>query len=111
MTILDPIFPRLRMRYLIDFHLRTFSTLPVPSYRPNATALYYRVVSGIEWTKATASPSTPLYKLPVEWFFPHPCASQVVFGEKLLGRQIPSTGIERVGGLTIATVPMRVVVD
>lgn len=99
-------------RYLKDIHLRPFPTLPVPNYRPNATALQDHVVSGIEWTKATGITANTIVQ--TAWgmvLSKHSCASEVVFGATLLGRQIPLAGIERVGGPTIATVPMRVVVD
>ncbi|KAJ6125083.1 hypothetical protein N7471_012400 [Penicillium samsonianum] len=103
---------RFWMRYLKDIHLRPFPTLPVPNYRPHATALQERIVFGIEWTKATGITASTIVQ--AAWgmvLSKHSCASEVVFGATLLGRQIPLAGIERVVGPTIATVPIRVVVD
>jgi amino acid adenylation domain-containing protein len=99
-------------RYLKDIHLRPFPILPVPNYRPSATALQDHVVSGIEWTKATGITANTIVQ--TAWgmvLSKHSRASEVVFGATLLGRQIPLAGIERIGGPTIATVPMRVVVE
>ncbi|KAJ5157219.1 uncharacterized protein N7482_008319 [Penicillium canariense] len=99
-------------RYLKDIHLRPFPILPIPNYRPNATALHSHVISGIEWTKATGITASIIVQ--TAWgmvLSKHSCASEVVFGATLLGRQIPLAGIERIGGPIIATVPMRVVVD
>lgn len=113
LNILDPnVASRFWTRYLKDIHLRPFPTLPVPNYRPNATALHGHVVSGIEWTKATGITANTIVQ--TAWgmvLSKHSRASEVVFGATLLGRQIPLAGIERIGGPIIATVPMRVVVD
>jgi amino acid adenylation domain-containing protein len=111
-TLDQDLASRFWTRYLKDAHLRPFPTLPVPNYRPNATALQDHVVSGIEWTKATGITANTIVQ--TAWgmvLSKHSGASEVVFGATLLGRQIPLAGIERVGGPTIATVPMRVVVD
>lgn len=78
---------RFWMRYLKDIHLRTFLTLPVPNYRPNATALHDHVVSGIEWTKATGITANTIVQ--TAWgmvLSKHSCASEVDFGVTLLGR-------------------------
>ncbi|KAJ5965380.1 hypothetical protein N7481_012094 [Penicillium waksmanii] len=113
LTNSDPtVASRFWVRYLKDIHVRSFPALPVPNYRPNATALQDRSVSGIEWAKATGITANTIVQ--TAWgmvLSKHSCASDIVFGATLLGRQIPLAGIERVGGPTIATVPMRVVVD
>ncbi|KAB8257986.1 acetyl-CoA synthetase-like protein [Aspergillus pseudonomiae] len=99
-------------RYLKDVHLRPFPALPAPDYRPYATALQEHSVSGLKWKRASGITANTIVQ--TAWgmvLSKYSGSSEVVFGTTLLGRQIPLVGIERVVGPTIATVPVRVVID
>jgi amino acid adenylation domain-containing protein len=98
--------------YLQDVNLVKFPPLPEANYKPYATAIKELNVSGIDWTNTNGF--TPNILVQTAWALvlsKRSGASDIVFGTTLLGRQISLPGIERVGGPTITTVPVRITID
>ncbi|KAJ6087294.1 hypothetical protein N7467_006208 [Penicillium canescens] len=98
--------------HLQDVNLVEFPALPEANYKPYATAVAELHVPEIDWTNANGITANTIVQ--TAWALvlsKHSGASDIVFGATLLGRQISLPGIERVGGPTIATVPIRIMVD
>ncbi|KAL2810753.1 hypothetical protein BJX63DRAFT_433993 [Aspergillus granulosus] len=103
---------RFWQKYLADFRPRPFPTLPGPEYRPLATAVEEQTMAGIKWEDAEGITANTL--LLTSWrliLSKHSGAIDIVFGAMLLGCQIPMTGIESVGGQSMAKVPIRLILD
>ena len=87
-------------------------SLPATTYEPSASSLIEHRIRGVQWT--LPSGSTPTTVLRAAWAIllsKYANSTDVVFGTTVLGRQIPLAGIERVGGPTIATIPVRVLLN
>ncbi|KAJ5158042.1 AMP-dependent synthetase/ligase [Penicillium coprophilum] len=100
------------IKYLQDINLIEFPAFPEANYKPYATAIEELHVAGIDWANAYGITANILVQ--TAWALvlsKHSGASDVVFGTTLLGRQISLPGIERVGGPTITTVPIRMTID
>jgi hypothetical protein len=98
--------------HLRDINLVEFPALPEANYKPYATSVAELHVSEIDWTNANGITANTIVQ--TAWALvlsKHSGASDIVFGATLLGRQISLPGIGRVGGPTIATVPIRIMVD
>ncbi|KAH8736477.1 nonribosomal peptide synthase 11 [Ilyonectria robusta] len=98
-------------RTLKDVEPADYPSFPAPDYKPKATAVLECEAVGIDWTAANGITANTLVQ--AAWavvLSKYSGAEDVVFGSTLLGRQIPLPGIERIGGPTIATVPVRVIV-
>ncbi|KAJ5433827.1 AMP-dependent synthetase/ligase [Penicillium cf. griseofulvum] len=98
--------------YLQDVNLVEFPALTEANYKPCPTAIEELNVSGIDWGNTNGF--TPSILVQTAWALvlsKRSGASDIIFGTTLLGRQISLPGIERVGGPTITTVPVRITID
>jgi amino acid adenylation domain-containing protein len=96
--------------YLADCGAPQFPTLPSPKYQPITNMTSRRDLQGIKWPKNF----TPATTLKAAWaiLISQYCNSRdVVFGSIVMGRQAPLAEIEMIVGPTIATVPIRVMID
>ncbi|KAH6645013.1 hypothetical protein BKA67DRAFT_127245 [Truncatella angustata] len=88
-----------------------YPVLPSAIYQPKADKAIKHVINNVQWCKGQVTPSTVIR---TAWatVISRQCSSpDTVFGAVVLGRQAPVLNIERVAGPTIATVPIRVIVD
>ncbi|KAF9765373.1 hypothetical protein IL306_002344 [Fusarium sp. DS 682] len=97
--------------YLSNISAHHFPRLPSPDYQASASSLMIHKTdltckSGSEITTATRIRTA--WALTVSTFS---TANDVVFWETLTGRDAPVTGIEEMVGMTLATVPTRVVLE
>lgn len=94
-----------------DSEATMFPVLPSPKYQPRSDSTTTHVVESLEWPKIDVTPSivvrVALAVLASQFTNSH----DVVFGVTVAGRQAAVAGIERMVGPTIATVPVRVVLD
>ncbi|KAM0283778.1 hypothetical protein ACHAQH_002368 [Verticillium albo-atrum] len=94
----------------VDLHL--FPPFPHLEYRPSAAAKLERQISGITWASSLgAAPNTLVQTAWGMVLSKYSGACDVVFGATLLGRQSPMDNIEQVAGPTIASVPIRILID
>ncbi|THZ03822.1 nonribosomal peptide synthase 11 [Aureobasidium pullulans] len=99
-------------RNLRSIRTRQFPRTPGPHYRPCASTVLERPVIHMDWSgEHGMTPNTILQAAWAMVLSKHSGADDVVFGATLLGRQAPLKGIERVGGPTLATVPVRIAFD
>ncbi|KAJ6437120.1 C6 transcription factor [Purpureocillium lavendulum] len=97
-------------QYLSDLRAREFPSLPNRRHQPTQNAYLTHPISGIQWPKN----STATTVLKAAWAIVaslYTNCDDVLFGLTVMGRQVPIPGIEAVIGPTIATVPVRVLVD
>ncbi|KFY99119.1 hypothetical protein V500_01452 [Pseudogymnoascus sp. VKM F-4518 (FW-2643)] len=89
----------------------SFPALPTPTYQPVADSTLRHHIAELEWPRNDITASTAVR---VAWSIlaaRYTGSSEVVFGATVTGRQAAVPGIERMAGPTIATVPVRVVLD
>ncbi|RYP44173.1 hypothetical protein DL768_009343 [Monosporascus sp. mg162] len=88
-----------------------FPQLPTATYQPEADAEIRHKISGLRWP---AGNSTPATLIKAAWSIlasKYISSSEVLFGTTVSGRQTTVPGVERMTGPTIATVPVRVLLD
>ncbi|KAM3436514.1 hypothetical protein MY4824_004289 [Beauveria thailandica] len=85
---------------LQDLEAQAFPALPLPNYRPDSRPSIVRSISGRSWPKTDVTPTVVLR-----------AALDVILGITVVGRHVPVSGVERIVGPTIATVPLRVRLD
>lgn len=88
-----------------------FPTCPSPSYVPRVDSILEHEVTNLAWPSNDITPSTVIRTAWSLLQSTYTTVDDVVFGVTVAGRQAALTGIERVAGPTIATVPVRVVLD
>ncbi|KFY13765.1 hypothetical protein V492_03046, partial [Pseudogymnoascus sp. VKM F-4246] len=89
----------------------SFPTLPAPAYQPQADSTLRHHIAELKWPRNDITASTAVR---VAWSIlgaRYTGSSEVVFGATVTGRQAGVPGIDRMAGPTIATVPVRVVLD
>ena len=89
----------------------TFPSLPSPSYQPQANEVFGMTVDNITRTRNNITMSTIIR---TAWTLMLSCYSnttEVIFGATVTGRQASIPGIESIIGPTIATVPVRLVLN
>lgn len=89
----------------------SFPALPSPAYQPQADSTLRHHIAELEWPRNDITSSTAVR---VAWSIlaaHYTGSSEVVFGATVTGRQAAVPGVERMAGPTIATVPVRVVLD
>ncbi|CAO2650499.1 Nn.00g017910.m01.CDS01 [Neocucurbitaria sp. VM-36] len=99
-------------KYLQDAPVQNYLQLPSPDYRPSASNILERKVSGLDWNSSDGVTANTFLK--TAWALAlskNSVSSDIIFGSTLLGRDGSMANMERIGGPTIATVPMRVLVD
>lgn len=97
---------------LADSTAPLFPSLPSPEYEVKVNQTIRQNV-GLEWPQLDATPSTLIWTAWAIVVSQFSASKDVVFGVTLSGRQAEATvpGIDRMVGPTIATVPVRLVLD
>ncbi|UKZ63969.1 NRPS [Trichoderma atroviride] len=88
-----------------------FPVSPSPSYVPRVDSILEHGITNLSWPSNDITPSTVIR---TAWSLvqsTYTAVDDVVFGVTVAGRQAALVGIERVAGPTIATVPVRVVLE
>lgn len=88
-----------------------FPSLPSSAYQPRTDSVIIHRIKDMAWRHDNFTPTTVLYTAFALLCSYHSSSSDVVFGTVVSGRKVPVTGIERVAGPTIATVPFRVKIE
>ncbi|KAH8124082.1 non-ribosomal peptide synthetase [Trichoderma asperelloides] len=88
-----------------------FPVCPSPSYAPRVDNTLEYAITNLAWPSNDITPSTIIRTAWSLLQATYTTVDDVVFGVTVAGRQAALIGIERVAGPTIATVPVRVVLD
>ncbi|KAL6909307.1 non-ribosomal peptide synthetase [Trichoderma evansii] len=88
-----------------------FPVCPTPSYVPRVDSILEHVITNLTWPSNDITPSTVIRTAWSLLQAKYTTANDIVFGATVTGRQAALTGIERVAGPTIATIPVRIVLD
>lgn len=88
----------------------TFPKLPSRSFQPKGDSELTGHIEGLDWAQTHATQATIIQTAWAILQSQYLNAGEVAFGVVVSGRQISIPGIERIGGSTIATVPVRVAV-
>lgn len=97
--------------HLSNISTQHFPRLPSPDYQASASSL---LIHKAELSRQSRSEITTATRIRAAWALTvstYSAANDVVFWETLTGRDAPVPGIEEMVGATLATVPMRVVLD
>lgn len=97
--------------HLSDISTQHFPRLPSPDYQASASSL---LIHKADLSRQSRSEVTTATRIRAAWALTvctYSAANDVVFWETLTGRDAPVPGIEEMVGATLATVPMRVVLD
>lgn len=97
--------------HLSNISTQHFPRLPNPDYHASASSL---LIHKAYLSRQSRSEITMATRIRAAWALTvstYSAASDVVFWETLTGRDAPVPGIEEMVGATLATVPMRVVLD
>lgn len=95
-----------------DFEAQNFPALPSPRYEPRSDKLTTHTIGELQWPKkmgVTASTT-----LRAAWSIITSCytdTNDTVFGVTVSGRQATVGGVDQMTGPTLATVPVRIVLD
>ncbi|KAK4610422.1 Nonribosomal peptide synthetase dtxS1 [Fulvia fulva] len=88
-----------------------YPALPSKDYRPSATALVQYDIAGLEWPVSDITPPTLVQVALAMLLEQYTGSSDVVFGSTVSGRDAPVPGIEGMAGPTVATLPLRILLD
>ncbi|TKX18734.1 AMP-binding enzyme-4 [Elsinoe australis] len=88
-----------------------FPTLPSAIYRPHATSVINQSFGGLRWAGRDFTATTIIRAAWAMTQARYTETPEAIFGAVVSGRQAPVPGIEQMIGPTIATVPLRVLVD
>ncbi|KAK9417247.1 putative Nonribosomal peptide synthetase [Seiridium unicorne] len=93
-----------------NFGASNFPTLPMSNYQPHADKSCEHQVQDLAWPQDVTTDSVirAAWATLLSWYGESP---DVVFGVVVSGRQAPVPGIERLAGPTIATIPLRTLVE
>ncbi|KAI7777353.1 hypothetical protein LA080_003749 [Diaporthe eres] len=97
--------------HLSNISTQHFPRLPSPDYQASASSL---LIHKAELSRQSRSEITTATRIRAAWALTvstYSAANDVVFWETLTGRDAPVPGIEEMVGATLATVPMRLVLD
>lgn len=97
--------------HLSNISTQHFPRLPSPDIQASASSL---LIHRAELSRQSRSEITTATRIRAAWALTvstYSTANDVVFWETLTGRDAPIPGIEEMVGATLATVPMRVVLD
>lgn len=89
----------------------SFPSLPAASCNPKCTNRFTSSLEKLQWGSNDITASNIIRTAWAILVSGYTGSNDVVFGATVTGRQTPLVGIERVVGPTIATVPVRVVLD
>ena len=90
---------------------QAFPALPYPAYQPRTNESTASDIYGLTWPESDVTPSTAVRAAWSVVVSGSTDSNDVIFGVTLTGRQAAVPGIEQMMGPTIATVPVRVVLD
>ncbi|CAG9971726.1 unnamed protein product [Clonostachys byssicola] len=90
---------------------QTFPSLPTPTHQPRANETIIQAFTNISWPQTNITPSNIVRSAWAILQGRHSNADDVVFGVVLSGRQASMAGIGSVMGPTIATVPIRILLN
>ncbi|KAI3326784.1 acetyl-CoA synthetase-like protein [Xylariaceae sp. AK1471] len=88
-----------------------FPTLPSPNYQYRADSTIERTIDDLIWPSNDITPASTVRAAWALLQARYTDSREAVFGGVVTGRQAPVDGIERMAGPTMATVPVRVVID
>ncbi|KIE00723.1 nonribosomal peptide synthase, partial [Metarhizium majus ARSEF 297] len=91
---------------------QTFPNLPSPRYQPRSDKMLTHAISELQWPKMMGVTASTMLR--AAWAIITSCytnANETVFGVTVSGRQAALPGVEQMTGPTIATVPVRIVLD
>ncbi|OKL60565.1 hypothetical protein UA08_03944 [Talaromyces atroroseus] len=88
----------------------SFPSLPTPAYEPQADKSITSVISNIDWPKGDITPSTMVRAAWSILTAEYTGVDEALFGVTVMGRQ-GVQGIEHMVGPTIATIPVRIVLN
>jgi len=88
----------------------SFPSLPIPAYEPQADKSITNVISNIDWPKGDITPSTIVRAAWSVLTAEYTGVDEALFGVTVMGRQAVQ-GIEQMVGPTIATIPVRIVLN
>lgn len=95
-----------------DSEAGVFPTLPSPGYQPQADRILEHNLTAIDWPRNNNITASTAVRAAWAILTAHYTGSlDVIFGAMVTGRQAPVAAIERTGGPTISTVPVRVKLD
>lgn len=97
----------------LESQAQSFPALPDSSrmYQPKATGTFTYSIDGLRWPDTDITPSTVIRAAWSVIIALYTNTREAVFGMTVTGRQAAIPGIEAMIGPTIATVPVRVVLD
>jgi amino acid adenylation domain-containing protein/non-ribosomal peptide synthase protein (TIGR01720 family) len=88
-----------------------FPTLPSAAYQPKPDKSKSQRIQGLQWPKTGITPSTMIRVAMSILIAEYSGVPDVVFGTTVTGRQAAVPGVENMIGPTIATIPVRILVD
>ncbi|KAI4273877.1 MAG: hypothetical protein LQ337_004328 [Flavoplaca oasis] len=95
-----------------DLDAEPFPLLPSPDYQPRSNRAKTHVIDGLKWPSHAGV--TPTVVLRAAWSIlssKYTNAKDTLFGVTVSGRQTAFHGVEQLTGPTIATVPLRVILN
>ena len=95
-----------------DLEAEPFPLLPSPDYQPRSNEVRTLAFDGLQWPSHAGV--TPTVVLRAAWSIlisKYTNAKDTLFGVTVSGRQTAFHGVEQLTGPTIATVPLRVILD
>uniref|UniRef100_A0A8H7NNH8 AMP-dependent synthetase/ligase domain-containing protein n=1 Tax=Bionectria ochroleuca TaxID=29856 RepID=A0A8H7NNH8_BIOOC len=90
---------------------RVFPSLPSPAYQPLANSSISHCISDLDWPDSDITASTAIRTAWSISAAKYSNSSDVVFGATVNGRQANVERVDEMTGPTLATVPVRVVLD
>ncbi|KAM0346346.1 hypothetical protein ACHAPU_005777 [Fusarium lateritium] len=100
--------------HLSEISTQHFPRLPSPDYLPSASSLMIHKTDILDQSLASLSGITIATRIRTAWALTvstYAGVSDVVFWETMTGRDAPVDGIEEMVGVTLATVPTRVMME
>lgn len=95
---------------MLGIQAPSFPSLPNPAYEPQADKSVTNVISDINWPKGDITPSTVVRAAWSILAAEYTGVDEALFGVTVMGRQAIQ-GIERMVGPTIATIPVRIILN
>lgn len=92
-------------------HAQAFPALPSPAYQPRSDTGISHHIEHLAWPKTDTTPSTAIRAALSILIAVYSDSPDALFGATVTGRQAPVPGVENMTGPTIATVPVRVILD
>jgi amino acid adenylation domain-containing protein len=94
-----------------DLRTEIFPSLPSPTYQPRSDTSITYYFQNLEWPETDVTASTVVRTAWAILIAHYTDSDDIVFGVTVTGRQADISGIDQMAGPTIATVPVRIVLD